>query len=366
MRGLRTPVGRAVAALVAVGALVIVAERCRWFGRLLATGTPERLWIWAPVSPRDVVPRAFFAMRDFDLETRPSSATLEILGDAEYLAWLNGHQVGSGRYREGHPIDAYEVGDLLLAGRNRWLVELRSAIGAGGMTGRIVDGAGRTLVETDGSWGIYEGGWRALYGGDEPPPAPWARVLGRAPIGRWGLPLVAPALPERAEFVTEVGGVYATRYRRAVPGSEWRRPKRVSLRHRLPDPVRIDFGESRIGFLHLDLAPESSRTALVRFDPGDVGSRGWIPDEIVIAVPHNGFWQDVEPRRFRTVEIVGLDGLFAARVVPIDPEAALSLGTAAPPTDLAGRAIEPPRIPIVDQIWKSVGLAEAPKPDDSD
>jgi hypothetical protein len=149
-------------ALLALLALAVVAERARWFPRLLGLAEVEREWIWSPDPPRKVEPRVFFAVRDFELDAKPARATLEVLGDPEYVAYVGGARVGSGRPGADPEVDRYEIAPLLRTGSNRIVLELRSATGSGAATARVVEPGGRVLVRSDGDWAIYGNFWRGM------------------------------------------------------------------------------------------------------------------------------------------------------------------------------------------------------------
>ena len=149
----------AVAAVACAGLLLAalaLAGWRHWRDADLPTGDAE--WIWAELPDRLPTPLAFYAVRDFTLDAvpgagggeaaggaaasgvpDPGAAELRLLADEEYVVWLNGQRIGSNRYRPGAPLDVYRVGDLLLPGPNRLIVELRSSRGrrrtAGGSRG---------------------------------------------------------------------------------------------------------------------------------------------------------------------------------------------------------------------------------------
>jgi len=359
MRGFRSPRGRTLAALAVILFLAIVAERERWFGRLLGTASADVDWIWSAAPPRDIAPRAFYAARDFELAERPASARLEALGDAEYLVQINGERVGSGRYRSGAPFDAYEVAPLLRRGRNRVVLLLRSALGNGGAALRISDAAGRVLVASDGEWRVYSGARRELSSEAPLPAGGHATVLGRAPFGRWGSPASGPLRPRHDEVLAPGGALEAETFRRPGKDADWR-PLRPRRRSSLGRRVEIDFGRQLFGYLHLDFDPRGPRTALVRFDGVAEPETTWHPDVFVVAVPQQSYWQDVEPRRFRYVEIVGLDRLFNVRAVPLRESARELAAPEGPLIGMLGFPVEPPRVPIEDEIWsRTLGAGAA-------
>jgi hypothetical protein len=354
--------GRAAIVLLLLLASAVAAERGRWFSRLLAAGAPERSWVWVDAAPREVRPRAFFLVGDFELAAVPSSARLEIAGDPEYVVRLNGRRVGSGSYRARSAIDAYDLDGLLRQGRNRVAVEARSPIGSGGVTARIVDGEGRALVATDDTWRVLPGVWRLVANPDQPlPESPGARVLGRAPYARWGLPEVR----SRPVYATEVERDElepALAWRPARPaGGEWLPlPRRSREAIGGGELFEVDFGRQVAGYLHLDVQPAEAAEGMffVAEAAGDALDRA--PDGVVVAVPNLGFWQDVEPRRFRYATFVGLSTVRGVSVIPVRPDAEALRAPAGPPRGLLGEAIEPARSPLVEELRRSLLAEESP------
>lgn len=349
--------------LLLVLVLAIAAERFRWFPRLLSAGAPERLWIWAAAPPRELKPRAFFLARDFHLDAVPAAARLEVMADPEYLVLLNGRRVGSAIYRPDAAIDVYDARPELRPGRNRLVLELRSAIGSGGATVRLVDGDGRELAASGPQWRYYPGVRRALADLDEElPPAASVAVLGSAPFGRWSLPGLRER-PSYRDLVDGEVGVWARAWRPSRGDGEWRR---LSPRRRKPDRLggadlmEVDFGREVAGFLHLQLDPQAAVAGMLFFAdrPGEPLDR--VPDRVVVAVPKLNSWQDVEPRRFRYLTLVGLRSVRRAAVIPLRPAAAAALGEPAPSRGLLGLPAEPARLPLVETLRRE--LLSGPQP----
>lgn len=353
--------GRAAIVLLLLLVSAVAAERGRWFSRLMGAGSPERLWVWIDAAPREVRPRAFFLVGDFDVAAVPPSARLEIGGDPEYVARLNGRRVGSGSYRARAAIDVYELDGLLRPGRNRVAIEARSPIGSGGVTARIVDAEGRTLAATDGAWRVLPGVWRLVANPDQPlPDSPKVGVLGRAPFARWGLPELRPR-PAYASQVERDALEPAAAWRPARrAGEQWRPlPRRSRESIGAGELFEVDFGREVAGYLHLDVQPAEPAEGMFFFSgaAGDALDRA--PDGVVVAVPNLGFWQDVEPRRFRYVTIVGLSAVRGVSVIPARPDAEALRAPAGPPRGLLGDPVEPARSPLVEELRRSLP-AEAP------
>lgn len=350
------PPGRAlhvVVAVLLVVAFAVAAERGEWL-RALRAGGDERTWIWAPVELRDVRPRAFFAAAEFELAGRPARAELEVLGDEEYVAWLNGRRIGSGRFRTGMPLDRYDVARFLRAGANRVVLELRSATGAGGATLRLTGDDGRSLLESGAHWSVYEHAWRGLLDSDPMPAAPGARVIGRSPIGRWGVPAPGPLRPVQADLFADQRPERAGRYRLPLESGLWFRLPRLDARRPPLGPlVEFDFGREVTGFLVLAVRDRQTATGLVRFGTAPSGSSGWVPDVIAVVPPHRGSWQAAEPARFRFVEVAGLERVLSAAVLTLAPGFA-PVPAPAPAAGLLGIPAPPLRRPVEDAIWRSL------------
>jgi hypothetical protein len=355
---------RAGIVAVAILTLAVAAERERWFGRLRAAAAPARTWIWTSDPPRSTVPLAFLAARDFELERVPASARLSVIGDPEYLVWVNGERIGSGAYRADAPFDVYEVAPALRPGRNRIVLDLRSATGSGGASLRLADGAGVELAASDDRWHVYRREWPGLFRAAELWPTERAAVLGVSPLARWALPADGPLRPgfDEAQAGPAVGAV---RFRRAGEGS-WR-PLRPGRRPKRPlgGRVEFDFGREVAGYLHLKTNDERSALALLRFSSRPGAGERWHPDAIAVPLAGRGYWQAPTPRRFRYVEVVGVPEVSWAAVVPIGDAAWRALAPEPSRDGLLGLRPDPVRLPIVDEIWKrweAPPVLRAPRP----
>lgn len=314
-----------------------------WRTRSLPTGDAQ--WIWRKIDHKSYQPAAFYAIRDFDLESPPPRARLLVTADEEYVLTLNGKRIGAGAYEHGAPLDAYEVGPLLRSGGNRLVAELRSGRGAGGFLASLEDAAtGRHVVGTDEEWRIFPHhelglvrGWLPIGGGEA------AFSWGPPPIGRWGIPKpgrAAALLSERnAPLIPSVAvrpvpvGLAATEIRR--PGS----------------PVLYDWGREVTGRLTLDVPPvKELGTGLLFVGDQPPDPLRDEPADSVLILPGRRDWLDSRARRFRYALLVGITRPAAAAVRP-EP-----LRPSRPVEDGRVFGVEGPplRTPVEDEVWSEL------------
>jgi hypothetical protein len=343
----------AAVVLLALGTRAVSAVAGR-----LTVPTGGAQWIWMKRDRTDASPAAFYAVRDFFLDQAPSRARLLVLADPEYVLTLNGKRIGAGQYRPGGPrgarLDVYEAGDLLLAGGNRLLVELRSDRGAGGFLAALQDGGGDTLVRSDAEWRIFQRhdfglvrGWLPLGpGGGLASDAAFS--WGMPPTGRWGRPEVGPVLPRLPDLI-QGAPVPASR----LPSTPIPGLPPASARHL----VLFDWGREVTGYLTLQMpAGDGLRKALLFTGDRPPDPLRERPAGAVLAMTGRRSWMDARPRRFRYALVIG-DRPVAARVLPVDPKRAAGL-LAALPADGGGEkmegvfGLEPPplRSPVQDEI----------------
>ena len=311
--------------------------------------TKDAQWIWKPLDRKDHYPTVFYAVRDFALESAPERARLLVTADEEYVLTLNGKRIGAGAYEPGAPLDAYEVGSLLIQGGNRLLVELRSGHGVGGLLLSLQDAAtGRQLVASDERWRLFlhhqlglVRGWLPI-GGGQP-----AYCWGYPPMGRWGRqskaapkPLltqnVQPPLPALSALPLTVDLGSAERSR--PPGS----------------PVLYDWGREVEGYLTLDLPPAREAGVALLFtgdEPPDPLRAE--PSGSVLVLPGQRDWMDARPRRFRYAVLVGLVRPAAAAVLPVPAGRVRAAHPTNPPglKKVFGIAGPPLRTPVEDEVW---------------
>lgn len=347
---------------LALMARVLPAVRAR-----LTAPTGAAEWIWESRHRLDLSPAAFYAVHDFDLAAVPSKARLLVTGDEEYILYLNGQRVGTGAWRAGESLDAYEVGPLLQAGTNRLFAEVRSGRGAGGFLLSLEDGDGRQLAWTDEGWRLFRShhpglvrGWLPL-SGEGSPESEAVFSWGFPPVGSWRNPPIGPTRPLFFETT-------AARSIPAATATEMASFRRNNKKKQEPDkgpdegqatvknpPRRLfDWGREVTGYLSLDVP------ALTQMQAGLLYTSSAAPPDprrdpatVVLVLPGKRGWTSVLPGRFRYALFVGIERPQAARVQPLaDPKLFATLRGATP--DGSGVfGIDPPelRTPIENEIW---------------
>ncbi|HVR28055.1 MAG TPA: hypothetical protein VMS86_00860 [Thermoanaerobaculia bacterium] len=290
------------AALVALG----VAERgARVLVSRHVLATAGARWIWAPGAMERSEPVAFYAVRDFELDTPPEHAYVHVLADEAYILHLNGRRVGSGAYFARAPLDTYALDRALRPGWNRVAVELRSGRGAGGLLlALFADGERDPLVMSGEDWRIF-GETAGVVDGTRPfADGEPALVWQSPPHGGWGAPRLAP---ERATFD------------RAVAAHQGRLDPLV-LEPRAGSPVAeggaqgsSDFGREVTGYLllrGLERAPRRMRVEI------GLGSADDETLDVVLAAGQTA-WSSAEVRTLRYVSAPDLpEG--SPSVIPVD------------------------------------------------
>jgi hypothetical protein len=165
------------------GARLLVSRR-------LSSGGAK--WIWAEGALERSEPLAFYAVRDFELDSPPQRASVRIVADEAYILYVNGRRVGSGAWYAGAPLDTYPIDLLLRPGWNRVAVELRSGRGAGGLLCALFgDDERAPLIASDDSWRIMRDATGVVDGTSASDGTP-AQVWQSPPTGGWGVPRLAP------------------------------------------------------------------------------------------------------------------------------------------------------------------------------
>jgi len=316
----------------------------------LASPTKAAQWIWESRDRRDVAPTAFYAVRDFDVETPPKRARLLVTADEEYVLSLNGLRVGAGSWEQGAPLDVFEVGPLLQPGPNRLLAELRSGRGTGGFLLSLEDGEGRQLARSDETWLLFHEhhpglvrGWLPLARRpDDPPEIPKSEPAfcwGLPPTGSWGQPVAGAPRPLLFEMTSSS----------AVPGTA---APRAKLPEKPPQQL-FDWGREVAGYLTVEVRPEPELQVGLLFT-GDAppDPRRDRPAGPVLVMPRERVWRAARPGRFRYALVVGLAQPRSASVRPVD--AAVLPRLMARPHSIKGVfGISPPplRTPVEDKVW---------------
>jgi hypothetical protein len=331
-------------------AVLAAAAHLRPVLRARSLPTAAARWIWKPIDHLDHNPTAFYAARDFRLGSPPARARLMITADEEYVVTLNGKRIGAGAFEPGAPLDAYEVGPLLLPGGNRLMVELRSGRGGGGLLASLIDEAtGRQLVKSDESWRILPRhelglvrGWLPI-GRGEP-----AQSWGYPPIGRWGKPRVGAPRPILADTA---GPPLPAASMRPFP-----LPAGLAEGGSPGAPILYDWGRPVEGYLTLATPPGKDLGLALLFlgadgepPPDPLSAR---PTAAVLILPGRHDWMDARPRRFRYALLVGLMRTAAAAVLPVPP------GVVHPPRPVEDRVFgfqaPPLRTPVEDEVWSKL------------
>jgi len=171
------PLGTAIAAFVARPATD-------------TAGPKPAEWIWDPAAPDSEVTRFF--RREFDLDSVPADARINITCDNGYVLYVNGTELGreriSGEAGWGRA-ERFEVSKLLRPGRNAIAVEAINLVGVGGLVLEAVAGTApdlKALATTNKDWRVTDApadGWTQP-GFDD---AAWGepRVLGAIPLAQW-------------------------------------------------------------------------------------------------------------------------------------------------------------------------------------
>lgn len=328
--------------------------------------TGDAKWIWADVDPAANWV-GFFALKDFTLEQVPAgSTTLTVTADEEYVVFLNGHAIGSGRYRPGGIVDTYEVSPALVAGENRLLVELRGTHAVGGLL-LSVDSGSRQIVMTDESWSVLweyreDAKWPGMVTGEIAP----VRVWGVPPTGRWGAPRTSVLRPRLPQQLLSRRPLPAARARLQGKG-KWRPlPETPSAEQPLGRWVTFDFGREVAGFINIVPALRGGMRGMFWLGKhAPVNPRSRRPDGRLFAMVGQGSWTDAVPRKFRYVTVVSPSELVGARAFVLEPD--LEEWLAVDGEDVRGvLGLEPPdlRSAVEDELWReferltSVAVAE--------
>jgi hypothetical protein len=320
-----------------VGSLVLLllalvgAERIvRWAVTRTALPSGEAQWIWAEVDETGVEPHTYYLVRDFHLDFRVKQGRLLCLADEEYVAILNGVQIGGGRFAGQSALDEYAVGRYLNRGRNRLVVEARSSRGSGGLL-LSLEAQGRDKVKrvvSDGTWRVLRHQVRGLGRAREELPEGEAVVVwGPPPMGRWPLPTEVRSRPAIPELLLEVEPRKAVRYREGGGESAWRRLGGDGAREEgLGSWVTFDFGRTMTGYLALEYPIEDSSIGLIYLGEDEPDPAVSPPDSVMAGLEGGWLWSDALPHRFRFATVLVRDGaVTGAMVYPTHPKKSADL-----------------------------------------
>ncbi len=276
------------------------------------TGSAE--WIWGRGHQP---PDSFYLVRDFEIDSKPTSAELQILGDEAYVAYLNGIRIGSNRYRGDHSVNRYEVVSYLRLGANRIAVRVEITRLRGGLLARLVADPGqpheRELVVSDEDWLTLPE--QPRHGFSDPEvrlrPLPKAVVLGPPPRGRWGwLELASAIRPRHEQIVLRGADGRQRRTARAhsfrTPQQDWSWLPKGRRQRRLGDWVEFSWNEPQTGYFGIKAVSEDRILGLVYYgmQSPDLSSRA--PDAVAVGVRGREWWEDTVIRKFRYAVVLGV------------------------------------------------------------
>lgn len=327
-------------------------------------GEGEPAWIWRDHDLRHVEATSFYAVREVELPPPSGELRARIVGDEEYVLYVNRARVGSGRVSRPGVADELDLSRALRPGRNRIVVELRSSTGAGGFWFELRDGAARRLV-SDRSWTIYREDWHGLLRDGALAPGERPQVLGVGAVGRWGRVARTRELPAFDSVLASDEPTPAALFRTWGSAGEWsplapRKRRGASL----GPLVEIDFGEVVTGYLQLASRVQEGSVpgpALIRFGVDPLPAPPAEADVVFRPLPGRELHQDAVARRFRYVAVGGLAGLFAADVLAVRPEALSRLDPDAAERSAARGVfgVKPPPLsaPVEHEVWRELERA---------
>lgn len=370
----RAAVRRPLAFFAAFAALALLAGAAEsglavWRAKAFEPSRGAR-WIWVQGAARAGNPLTVYAARDFELPEGVEKAWLSLAADESYVLWVNGQAVGSGSWQDGkgsavgpeagQAADLYEISDWLERGRNRLVVELRSASGAGGLLATLRLGRqDRPTLLSDDGWRIFRRADPRLLGllapledlGGEPP-----KLWQWPPTGRWRL----EGLRSRPDLAPPDPLFGKARCPRALsfpgPGAVWTPLDDLPGcgLPRVSDHSLWDFGETVEGLLEMGLDPtEEPQPALLHFlDDKPTDLEKLRPAVILQPAPGASLWRDVAVRRFRYLALIGAMPKDFLRLQPVSPEQQAAYRPPAPPRGVFGLA--PPTGPsaLESAVWQ--------------
>lgn len=319
-QGGQRKVWRWLLSLVVLLVALVGADRVvRWAVRSTSLPTGQAEWIWAPIDEGQTEPQTFYLVRDFNLDFRIKKARLLCLADEEYVAIVNGTQVGGGRFFGQDALDEYAVRRFLKRGRNRLVIEARSSRGNGGLLLSLeVEGAEKSkTIVSDGSWQVLRHQERGLGRARETIPEGEAPVVwGLPPMGRWPLPTTVRRRPTTPELLIGAEPGSPIRVRRGGEEAVWKRfDPEVPPSEGLGPWVTFDWGRPVTGYLALEYPIEQSPVALVYLGeqlPDPTVSR---PAAVLAGLEGGWLWSDALPQRFRYATVLVRGGTVTGAMV---------------------------------------------------
>ncbi len=324
----------------------------------LPTGTAQ--WIWAAVDEGQAEPQTYYLVRDFNLDFRAKKARLLCVADEEYVAIINGVQVGGGRFFDQGLVDEYAVARFLKRGKNRLVIEARSSRGNGGLLARLEAQAGRRskTIQSDGSWRVHRHRERGLgqpraevSEGEDPV------VWGLPPMGRWPLPTKVRRRPTIPELLLDVEPEKAVRFRQGGGTSVWKRFDEEAISTAGFGPwVTFDWGRTVTGYLALEYPIEESPVALIYVGEEVPDLSVARPAAFLAGLEGGWLWSDALPQRFRYATVLVRDGtVTGAMVFPTNPRRSADLIPTEPgPSGVFGLRSETLRTPLEDEIRREL------------
>lgn len=324
----------------------------------LPTGTAQ--WIWAAVDEGQAEPQTYYLVRDFNLDFRAKKARLLCVADEEYVAIINGVQVGGGRFFGQGLADEYAVARFLKRGKNRLVIEARSSRGNGGLLARLEAQAGRRskTIQSDGSWRVHRHRERGLgqpraevSEGEDPV------VWGLPPMGRWPLPTKVRRRPTIPELLLDVEPENAVRFRQGGATSVWKRFDEEAISTAGFGPwVTFDWGRPVTGYLALEYLIEESPVALIYLGEEVPDLSVARPAAVLAGLEGGWLWSDALPQKFRYATVLVRDGtVTGAMVFPTNPRRSADLiPTELGPSGVFGLRSETLRTPLEDEIRREL------------
>ncbi len=325
-----------------MASLAGVERGARLLSAVLGSPTGTARWIWSDVEAWSKAdPIAFDVVCDFEVAAAPPEAILAVQGDEEFIVWLNGRAVGSGRFGPGDPLHAFDVHALLQPGGNRLLARVRSSRGAGGFLASV-RGGGQQFLASGADCRILQPapvgviqGWLGLPADGLP------KVWGLPPTGRWGEPVLGTI--EQPVALAPPRMPIAATSRRVAPA--------VSAEDNAGEFTLFEWPRVVSGVLRLRLVPKPGASALLFLsaDPPDVRSHRGV--RVLVTADADREWTDVTPQRFRYALVAGLSGVRFAEV--LSQEAPVV--STSPPVGVFGLRPPPLRSPVEDEIRYRLG-----------